>query len=264
METTKIQWAESTVNFWMGCKKVSIGCRNCYSERIMSRGNSNFETVRRVSNKKFYEALEWKEPKLVFTCSMSDFFIQDADSMRQDAWRVIKNTPQHTWQILTKRPERIPECLPPDWGNGYKNVWLGTSIANESEKHRLMELQKQKTNASGFLTFLSVEPLIGNIDFESDPVVHSAFKKLDWVIIGGESGNDYGKFRYRECRLEWIEHIMQQCKSAGIPVFVKQMGTHLAKQMGLNDSYYGGDMNEWPERLKVRNFPISSNQNQLI
>lgn len=119
MLKSNIQWTESTHNFWSGCTKVSDGCKFCYMHRIKEGKGENGSTVTRASDKYFYAPYFDKEPKLIFTCSMSDFFIEQADSWRERAWATIKNTPWHTWQILTKRPERIKQCLPADWGDGY-------------------------------------------------------------------------------------------------------------------------------------------------
>jgi protein gp37 len=85
---------------------------------------------------------------------------------------------------------------------------------------------------------------------------HQVQDLLDWVIVGGESGNENGKYRYRPCELDWIEHLIDQCDASDIPVFVKQLGTHLAKKMGLKDRH-GGDINEWPEHLRIRQFPAT-------
>ena len=131
METTKIQWTDATVNFWTGCKKVSAGCKFCYMYRDKERYGLDPSAVVRTAPKTFNAALKWKEPKLIFTCSWSDFFIQEADEWRADAWDIIRKTPHHTWQILTKRPERIADCLPPDWGDGWDNVWIGVSVEDE-------------------------------------------------------------------------------------------------------------------------------------
>src|SRR5688500_2786405 len=127
MEKTKIQWTDATVNFWTGCTKVSDGCKFCYMYRDKERLRKDPKTVLRTSDEIFYKALKWKDAKRIFTCSWSDFFIKDADEWRKDAWDVIRKTQHHQWQILTKRPERIKECLPEDWGGGWDNVWLGVS-----------------------------------------------------------------------------------------------------------------------------------------
>ncbi|MCK5237182.1 MAG: DUF5131 family protein, partial [Deltaproteobacteria bacterium] len=101
-ENTKISWCDHTHNFWFGCKKTSPGCRNCYTERQMKRFGKDFNMI--VRSKSFDKPLKWKDPALIFTCSWSDFFIPEADEWRDDAWKIIRDTPQHTYQILTKRP----------------------------------------------------------------------------------------------------------------------------------------------------------------
>ena len=127
--TTGVQWTNRTHNFWYGCKKVSAGCKFCYAERDMERYGRDFHTVTRA--KGFDTPLNWKEPALVFVNSWSDFFISDADEWRNDAWDVIRKTQHLIYQILTKRPENIKDRLPPDWGNGWGNVWLGVSAENQ-------------------------------------------------------------------------------------------------------------------------------------
>lgn len=207
------------------------------------------------SKTKFNAPLSWKEPKLIFTCSWSDWFIDEADEWRPEAWDIIKNTPQHTYQILTKRPERILKCLPGDWGNGYDNVWLGVSVESGEQCFRIALLE----DIPAKIKFVSAEPLIGDlIDFRNPVRKRLEYNNydhfLDWIIIGGESGNDEGKYRYRPCEIEWIEKIIEWCKWQEVPVFVKQLGTHLSNELYLKDRH-GGNIEEWPERLRVREFP---------
>ena len=104
MENTKIQWTEATWNPWHGCQKVSPGCKFCYMYRDKERYGQDATTVLR-SKTKFKEPLKWKEPKVIFTCSWSDWFIEEADQWRDEAWETIRKTPQHTYQILTKSPK---------------------------------------------------------------------------------------------------------------------------------------------------------------
>lgn len=205
-EKTKISWTNSTVNFWIGCTKVSAGCKNCYAEKLVERGGKDFSIVRRTSNSTFYSALHWKTGRMIFTCSLSDFFHKDADVWRKDAWNVIKQTPQHTWQILTKRPERIKECLPADWGNGYSNVWLGTSVEHPLFYSRILHL----TNIPAKTHFLSCEPLLA--DLIELPLHH-----IEWVIVGGESGHNF-----RPMKIEWVKNIQLLCRTMHIPFFYKQ------------------------------------------
>jgi protein gp37 len=248
MKETKIQWTDATVNFWTGCQKVSAGCKYCYMYRDKERYGKNPTAVLRTAPSTFNQAFKWVEPKKIFTCSWSDFFIENADNWRNDAWNVIRKTPQHKWQILTKRPERILQCLPDDWGDGWDNVWLGTSIENQDYIHRAYELAAIPAKTR----FISAEPLIGNINFTIDKALLESYH---WCIIGGESGNEIGKYQYRECKQEWIEKIITDLSDTDTPVFVKQMGTHLAKAMKLKDRH-GGDIYEWPKYLQVRNFPL--------
>jgi protein gp37 len=183
--------------------------------------------------------------KKIFTNSNSDFFLEDADSFRPWAWSIIDLHREHDWQILTKRPERIATCLPPNWSNGWDNVSLGVSIENnERVKERLGPLMKVPAK----IRFVSAEPLLGPIDLKLDVY------RVDWVIIGGESGNETGKHLYRPCKLEWIEDLVNQCRAAGAAVFVKQLGTHLYHELHMTDRH-GGNINEFPERLRIREFP---------
>lgn len=247
MEKTKIQWAEGTWSPWHGCRKKSSGCRYCYMYRNKERYGQDPTTV--VKSKSMFNApLKWKEPKLIFTCSWSDFFIEEADGWRSEAWEIIKNTPQHTYQILTKRPERIREHLPDDWGDGYDNVWLGVSVEDNKVKHRINTLAEIPAK----VRFISAEPLIGELNLIPEATILN--DKIDWIVIGGESGNEIGKHRYRPAKLEWFEHIIHVCLQTEVSVFVKQMGTYLSKVMGLKDRH-GGNIEEFPESLQIREFP---------
>lgn len=246
-EQSSIQWTEATWNPWHGCKKVSPGCKFCYMYRDKEKYGQDPTIVMR-SKTKFNEPLKWKDPKVIFTCSWSDWFIKEADEWRPEAWKIIKNTPQHTYQILTKRPERIAKHLPEDWGGGYPNVWLGVSVENGS---------LPATERIGYLTdirarirFISFEPLIA-------PLRNYVSDKIDWIIIGGESGNDNGNYRYRPCELHWIEHIIDGYKniSPETKIFVKQLGTHLSKELGMSDRH-GGNIDEFPKHLQIRQFPV--------
>lgn len=283
-----IQWTGPTWNPWYGCKKVSPGCKYCYAERDMSRYNKDFKAVTR-SKTGFNKPLSWKDPQLIFTCSWSDWFIEEADQWRKEAWEIIKSTPHHTYQILTKRPERITENLPEDWGpNGYKNVWIGVSIESQSQIDRLNHFSDFGAN----IRFASFEPLIGRIDlfkafsmfeWECDKCqailpqghlqeVPSPCEKcgcivvspmgtpvpLDWAIIGGESGNETGKHKYREMQLEWMLDLSAQLQDVCIPVFIKQLGAYQAKKLGLKDRK-GGDISEFPMALQLRQFPDREN-----
>jgi protein gp37 len=150
--------------------------------------------------------LKWQEPKLIFTCSWSDFFIEEADGWRTAAWDIIRSTPQHSYQILTKRPERVFDHLPGDWP--LPNVWLGVSVENPRFYWRISLLRE----IPAFVRFLSLEPLLAAMpDLPLDGI--------SWVIVGGESGP-----RSRPMRSEWVCDIRDRCKNLGVPFFFKQWG----------------------------------------
>jgi len=199
------------------------------------------------TKKAFSKPLAIQEPSKIFASSWTDVFHPDIDKFRKDMWAIIKMCPQHTFQILTKRPERILDNLPPDWGDGYPNVWLGTSIGNQEAVYTRFEALK---DIPAKLRFISFEPLHEPIDFNLDI---SDILKLGWAIIGGESGNETGKYRYRPCEMEWIESLLMDLFPL-IPVFIKQTGTYLAKKLNLNDRH-GGDFYEWPKNIQIREFP---------
>lgn len=251
MRKTFIQWCDYTQNFWWGCIKLGIECARCYLYRIVHGNGGSGRNIFRMGDKKFYEALYWKEPGRVFTCSMSDFFLQEADAWRDDAWDVIRRTPWLTWLILTKRPERIKQCLPDDWGNGWNNVWLGVSVGIQESFHRAKTL----ADIPAKIRFISAEPLLEELDFLLEHEGELLMSHFQWVIIGGESGNESGPYQYRPCKLEWIESAVNQLRT--IPetaIFIKQMGSHLKDEMGL-EHYHGGDPKEWPEHLRILEHP---------
>ncbi|MBK8244251.1 MAG: DUF5131 family protein [Saprospiraceae bacterium] len=257
MNKTHIQWSDYSWNPWMGCRRVSAGCDNCYMHRILNNNNSSL--VCKSFPSQFMKPYGIAGNQKIFTCSMSDFFIEEADPWRDEAWDIIRNTPQHTYLILTKRVGRIKHCLPADWGNGYPNVILGTSIEEQKVINRMVTLSKLKTPQSKFKLFISAEPLIGQIDFIANQKLINAFQKMDWIIAGGESGDaPVGtpgiKYCYRPCDLKWIKKIIDDCKQYNIPFFLKQVGNHLAKFHGLIDKK-GGDINEWDPNYQIRQWP---------
>ncbi len=252
-----IQWTDATWNIARGCTKVDEDCKYCYMYRDSMNG-TRYQPLNVVKTKTVFDLpLKLKQPSKIFTCSLTDFFHEDIDEYREEAWEIIRQCPQHTFQILTKRPERILQCLPGDWGQGYNNVWLGASIGSENGmvRGKLLSVIPCK------IKFLSLEPLHGPISLKQSTInieiLNEDFYILpafDWVIVGGESGNENGKYKYRPCQLQWIEQIINDCKESRIPVFVKQLGTHLAKELKLKDRH-GGNIDEFPENLKIREFP---------
>jgi protein gp37 len=218
--------------------------------RDMARYGRDPETVQR-SKTKFNEPLTWErqlvaqaggaliEPVKVFTCSWSDWFHPAADAWRDEAWAVIKATPHLTYQILTKRANRIAAHLPADWGYGYPNVWLGVTVEEQATAFRIGQI----ASVPAGVHFVSYEPALGWLSLGPDPVV-------DWVIVGGESGGQEA----RPFDAAWARDTIAVCRAAGVPVFVKQMGSVWARANRAKDNH-GGDWDEWPADLRVREFP---------
>lgn len=225
--TSKIEWTDATWNPWMGCHKVSQGCKNCYMYREQIQYGNDPSLIRR-SKTTFTAPLKWREPKRVFTCSWSDFFIEEADEWRGEAWDIIRQTPNHTYQILTKRPENIAARLPHDWGDGWPNVWLGVSAEDQDNADRRISYLL-RTPAS--IRFVSCEPLLGPIDILkaslSEPPDYDFVEvfhprqtyRIDWVIVGGESGP-----KARTMNPYWARGLRDQCQTSNIPFFFKQWG----------------------------------------
>jgi len=244
---SNIQWCDATWNIALGCTKVDEDCKYCYMYRESLNG-TRYEPKDVVRTKTVFNLpLKLKEPAKIFTSSLTDFFHEDIDTYRDEAWDIIRRCPQHTFQILTKRPERVARHLPADWDDGWDNVWLGTSIGHHESIHRIYELLKVPIKTR----FVSFEPLHSHVPMNLDI---TELMGIHWAIIGGESGNENGKYRYRPCRLEWIEELIADLHIT-TRIFVKQLGTHLAKELNLTDRH-GGNIDEWPEHLRIREFPI--------
>jgi protein gp37 len=253
MTKTSISWATYTHPFWTGCTKVSEGCKFCYMHRIIDKNGGNPTLVKRVSDATFNSPLLFQNGELIFVNSMSDFFHPDADGWRDDAWAVIRNCPQHIWLILTKRPERIVECLPKDWVGNYSNVMLGVSIENQENIHRMITLAE----VPDAKRFISAEPLLGPLNLTiTDEKGQRPIDSYKWCIIGGESGEETGPYWYRECKLDWIEDLVAdlQKNAPHVNIPVKQMGSWLKKSMGLK-GWHGSDPAEFPKHLQLRARP---------
>lgn len=245
-----IQWTTHTWNPWRGCTKVSPGCAHCYMYRDQIRYGRNPAEVVRSADATFFRPLrdrKWQAGDRVFTCSWSDFFHEDADPWREEAWEIIRQTPHLTYQILTKRPERIKDHLPRDWGeDGYDNVWLGVS----AEYHRqAAERIPRLVAVPAAAYFVSAEPLLGRLDLHRVPDADL----IDWWIVGGESGG-------REARpldLAWVHEVVAFARQELAAPFVKQLGTVWAREHKAKD-WHGGDWSEWPDDLRVREFPLTA------
>lgn len=249
-EKTGIHWADATWNPWMGCKMVSPGCAKCYMFREMNLYGRNPNAVVRTSFKTFRSPLNWARTKKVtdgariFTCSWSDWFIDKADEWREEAWKIVHDTPQYTYMILTKRPERILDHLPKDWGDGYPNVWLGVSAENQDMADLRIPLLMAVPVK---VRWISAEPLLGRIDFErylylsgsstagpwrdalgrhrggggigGQMISSIPSGDINWVITGGESDP-----APRACDPDWVRSIRDQCIQANVAYFHKQNG----------------------------------------
>lgn len=213
MAESSIEWTELTWNPVTGCKKISPGCKFCYAEvmsrRLKAMGINKYRNGFQITIHP--EALNipftWKKSRMVFVNSMSDLFHEEVPSeFIQAVFLVMNKTPQHTYQILTKRPDRlltIAEKL--KWTS---NIWMGVSVESEKYINRVLELSQTPAKVK----FLSVEPLIGYIPF-------LPLDNINWVIVGGESGH-----KARPIKYEWIESIRSQCRKNNIPFFFKQWG----------------------------------------
>lgn len=247
MNKSTISWTSSTWNPWMGCQKISTGCKFCYMHRIIEKNGDDPNKVKKTS-KSFYNPLEWKSGRKIFTCSMSDFFIEEADQWRGQAWKIIKSTPQHTYLILTKRSERIKENLPEDWSKeNYPNVWLGVTVENQDNANRILDLE----NIDCSIKWVSFEPLLGEVY-----LTDRELSIIDWAVIGGESGNQTGEYKYRKTELSWFLSLMYQLRDSQTPLFFKQFGTwyhynrfHLKDKKG--EIYY----NNFPYNFRIRQYP---------
>lgn len=156
------------------------------------------------------------KPGRVFACSWSDWFIEEADPIREEAWEIIRKTPEMTYMILTKRPERFAVCLPSDWGEGWGNVWLGVSCEDlKNACRRIPPLLE----ARAAVKFISAEPLLDVLDVYVWLGNRSWNHGIDWVIVGGESGPGA-----RPMEAGWVRSLRDQCQRAGVAFFFKQWG----------------------------------------
>ncbi|MBS1915875.1 MAG: phage Gp37/Gp68 family protein [Bacteroidetes bacterium] len=221
MAQSSIEWTEMTWNPTTGCTKISAGCKYCYAEvmtrRLMAMGiekyKDGFEV--RVHEDALQIPYSWKGNKIVFVNSMSDLFHPEVPlEFIQKVFSVMNDTPQHTYQVLTKRADRLKEIHHLlNWTN---NIWMGTSVEDQRVKHRIDDLRV--TNAK--TKFLSCEPLIGNL-------MNMNLDNIDWVIVGGESGR-----KARPMQEWWVWDIRQQCQEQGVAFFFKQWGGINKKKTG--------------------------------
>lgn len=216
-----IEWTESTWNPVTGCSKVSPGCKNCYAERMANRlqamGQPNYNEGFKVKthNNSLLLPLKWKKPRKIFVNSMSDLFHKDVNiSFILKVFQIMNEHPQHTFQVLTKRSERLRQInnklLWPD------NIWMGVTVENRDYQYRIEDLSA----TSAKIKYISFEPLLG-------PVPNINLTDIDWVIVGGESGPGA-----RPMSPKWVKDIRDQCVAKGVSFFFKQWGGFNKKKAG--------------------------------
>ncbi|MFH0988673.1 MAG: phage Gp37/Gp68 family protein [bacterium] len=220
-QKSQIEWTESTWNPVTGCNKISPGCKHCYAERMAYRlqrmGQANYTNGFKLTlhDHAVDLPLQWKKPQTIFVNSMSDLFHKDVPlAFIQKVFDVMGQTHWHRFQVLTKRSERLRELSPLlKWT---PNIWMGVSVENQDYIHRIDDLR-----ATGALVkFLSLEPLLG-------PLRKLNLKKIDWVIVGGESGPGA-----RPMDEAWVLDIRDQCFNNRVPFFFKQWGGTNKKKAG--------------------------------
>jgi protein gp37 len=284
---TAIEWTDTVWNPTTGCDRVSPGCDNCYAmtmaRRLKGMGSEKYQRDGdpRTSGPGFgvsihpatlSEPLRWRKPRRVFVNSMSDLFHDDIpQSFLAQVFAVMARTPQHTYQVLTKRHGRMRSLLntgafawqvqqtaeradpdfddPPGWWP-LPNVWLGVSV--EDQKRADLRIPALLDTPAA-VRFLSCEPLLGPVsiwEHLSNPsnrrrLSGRPLPHLDWVIIGGESGPGA-----RRMELDWAQSLVDQCQAAAIAPFVKQLGS-------AHGPHKGGDIDTWPAELQVREYPAA-------
>ncbi len=260
-DKTSIEWATATWNPIRGqnarhtCARISPGCDNCYAATMTRRGlmgtaPSDYgvgETPNdpaRLDEFALTQPSRWKKPRTIFVCSMTDLF----GTWVPDVWQhrifdEMENNPQHTYQVLTKRPKVMRDFINRKWSYPYQPqfIWLGTSI--EADRFGFRANYLRETNAA--VRWISAEPLLGGL-----PTVD--LTGIDWLVAGGESGPGS-----RPLLLAWLRELRDRCESAGTAYFVKQMGTLWARENGLKANK-GGDIDAFPPDLRIRQMPAGA------
>lgn len=223
MAQSTIEWTEMTWNPTTGCNKISAGCKFCYAEvmsrRLKAMGVEKYDQgfKIRTHEHELETPYKWKKPRVVFVNSMSDLFHEAVPiDFIQRVFRVMKDNPQHVFQVLTKRADVLNYYDKEGWLDWSHNIWMGVSVENQKVVNRIDLLRE--TNAR--VKFLSCEPLIG-------PLPNMNLKGIDWVIVGGESGR-----KPRPMKPEWVSDIKDQCLNADVAFFFKQWGGTNKKKTG--------------------------------
>lgn len=242
MTTTKIEWTEATWNPAVGCTKMTAGCKNCYAEtmarRLQAMGANGYENGFNftILPDRLLQPFAVKKPTKFFVNSMSDLFHEKMSFEYLDKiFEVILNTPQHYYQILTKREKKMKKYF--EKRQVPSNVWLGVTVENENVKTRIETLK----SVDAVIRFLSIEPLIGDVGVLDLSGIH-------WVIVGGESGPNA-----RPMNPDWPKNIQKQCKKQKVAFFFKQWGTW-GEDGKKRSKYANGSLlsgKEWKEEPKI-------------
>lgn len=223
MAQSSIEWTEMTWNPVTGCDKISAGCKFCYAEvmakRLKAMGVEKYQNEFKLTihENELATPYTWKKSKVVFVNSMSDLFHKDVPvEFIQKVFRVMKENPQHVFQVLTKRADVMLYYDKEGWLDWSHNIWMGVSVENEKAMKRIDLLRQSNARTK----FLSCEPLIG-------PLPKLNLKNIDWVIVGGESGR-----KPRPMKKEWVLDIKQQCEKKDVAFFFKQWGGTNKKKTG--------------------------------
>lgn len=235
---TKIEWTNETWSPVTGCSKISDGCTNCYAEAMTKRFEAkwgDFATVR-LHPERLDQPLRWRKPRRIFVCSMGDLFHKAVpDEFINEVFSSMAcGTYRHEFQVLTKRSSRMQSFVEDyAWGD-WPAIWLGVSV---EDRKRLVRVDHLRATPAA-VRFLSCEPLLedlGELDLTG----------ISWVIVGGESGPGA-----RQMLGSWADSILHQCRAAGVPFFMKQMGS-----LWTHGRDKGGDLETIPPHLRVREFP---------
>jgi protein gp37 len=284
MENSKIEWTHHTFNPWIGCTKVSDGCKYCYAENLMDTRWNKVQWGPQ-GERKMTSPANWRQPfawnkaaaktgsrARVFCASLADVFEDNPQVMeyRRLLCEMIELTRNLDWLLLTKRPENVNRMIEratgryaDAWFADCRHVWVGTSVEDlDAADTRIPELVK----VPAAVRFLSCEPLLGPVTFrpkayswgqvlqavalgKSDMYAEPAMLSgIHWVIVGGESGPNA-----RPMDPDWAKHLRDQCKQAGVPFFMKQMGSAWAKANGLTGK--ADNLAQIPPNLRFREFP---------
>ena len=247
---TGIEWTDTTWNPTTGCDKISAGCKFCYAEvmakRLMAMGQEKYKNGFELTLHKSVIDLprKWKKPSVVFVNSMSDLFHKDVPlDFIQRVFKTMNDTPQHTYQVLTKRADRLAELS--DKLIWSENIWMGVSVEDSRVVDRIDHLR----NTGAKVKFLSIEPLIGEVG-EVD------LTNINWVIVGGESG-----FKARPMEESWVLDVQRQCKEQSVSFFFKQWGGKNKKKAGR--LLQGKEYNEMPTIESQRLINMKIEQTRL-